>query len=83
MRNCCARLSTIPRSLRHVSPNSALEDAAHLANFLRNVVGDMLFQDASSLPSDESNMGLALCFDLDKIATRRRGALLPPCRAAA
>lgn len=41
MRNCCARSSSIPRSLRHVSPNSALEDAAHLANFLRNVVGDM------------------------------------------
>ena len=70
MRNYCARSSSIPRSLRHVSPNSALEDAAHLANFLRDVVGDMFAQDGNGLPSDESNMGLALCFDLllDKIA---------------
>lgn len=69
MRNYCARSSSIPRSLRHVSPNSALEDAAHLANFLRNVVGDMFAQDGNGLPSDESNMGLSLCFDLllDKI----------------
>ena len=73
MRNYCARSSSIPRSLRHVSPNSALEDAAHLANFLRNVVGDMFAQDGG-LPSDESNMGLALCFDLllDKIAIAGR-----------
>lgn len=70
MRNYCARSSSIPRSLRHVSPNSALEDAACLATFLRNVVGDMFAQDGNGLPSDESNMGLALCFDLllDKIA---------------
>ena len=70
MRNYCARSSSIPRSLRHVSPNSALEDAACLATFLRNVVGGMFAQDGNSLPSDESNMGLALCFDLllDKIA---------------
>ena len=69
MRNYCARSSSIPRSLRHVSPNSALEDAAHLANFLRTVVGDIFAQDGG-LPSDASNMGLALCFDLllDKIA---------------
>ena len=70
MRNYCARSSSIPRSLRHVSPHSALEDAACLAMFLRNVVGDMFAQDGNGLPSDESNMGLALCFDLllDKIA---------------
>lgn len=70
MRNYCARSSSIPRSLRHVTPNSALEDAANLASFLRNVVGDMLSRDGGGLPSDDSNMGLALCFDLllDKIA---------------
>lgn len=70
MRSVYARASSIPRSLRHVSPSSALEDAACLATFLRNAVGDMFAQDSNGLPSDDSNMGLALCFDLllDKIA---------------
>lgn len=64
-----ARSSSIPRSLRHIAPHSALEDAAHLASFLRNVVDDMLSREVGELPSDNSALGLSLCFDLllDKI----------------